>query len=176
MFDLVRCVHGFGALAVRRVAIVLSGGVMLLMLAASAQAACELDKIETFLEDRAFTLAADDKIQLYARRVLRYYGRRDLRRRDVLGSMRTWEQRWPDRIYKYMRIRDFDETDARDACRVTFDYKFIAYDPSRDKTSAGVGRTTLVIAERGPERDLKIVGEWGDVLCRGLSKFARGRC
>ncbi|MEO0799989.1 MAG: hypothetical protein AAFY53_12380, partial [Pseudomonadota bacterium] len=59
---------------------------------------------------------------------------------------------------------------------VTFDYKFIAYDPTRDRTSAGVGRTTFVIAERGQNRDLRIVGEWGDVLCRGVQKFMRGRC
>ncbi|MEO0729499.1 MAG: hypothetical protein AAFY64_03845 [Pseudomonadota bacterium] len=144
--------------------------------ATNAFARCELPKIEAFLEDRAFTLSADDKIQLYAGRVLRYYGRNDLSRRQVLASMRTWESRWPDRIYKYMAIRDFAETDARDACRVTFDYKFIAYDPSRDKTSAGIGRTSFVIAERGRDGDLKIVAEWGDVLCRGLSKFARGRC
>jgi len=143
---------------------------------AAAHAACDIDKIEAFLQDRAFTLSADEKIGLYARRIHRYYKREELSRRDVLRSMRTWERRWPDRIYKYMAIRDFQETDRRDACRVTFDYKFIAYDPTRDRTSAGVGRTTFVIAERGQNRDLRIVGEWGDVLCRGVQKFMRGRC
>jgi len=142
----------------------------------SAHAACELPKIERFLADRAFTLPAEQKIALYGRRVLRYYGKNDISRDAVLASMEAWEARWPDRIYKYMRVTDFEETDARDACRVTFDYKFIAYSPDRDKTSAGIGRTSLVIAERGPNRELRIVGEWGDVLCRGVSRFVRGRC
>lgn len=144
--------------------------------ASMAHAGCDVDKIEVFLQDRAFTLSADEKINLYADRIHRYYGKSEQSRRQVLNAMRTWETRWPDRIYKYMVLREFEETDARDACRVTFDYKFIAYDPSRDKTSAGIGRTTFVIAERGADRDLKIVGEWGDVLCRGLNKFQRGRC
>jgi hypothetical protein len=142
----------------------------------TAWAGCDVNKIERFLENRAFTLSADEKITLYARQIHRYYGKSEQSRRQVLNAMRTWESRWPDRIYKFMAIRDFEETDARDACRVTFDYKFIAYDPARDKTSAGIGRTTFVIGERGPDRDLKIVGEWGDVLCRGLASFERGRC
>lgn len=144
--------------------------------AGPALAGCDPDKIEAFLRDRAFTLEADEKIVLYADHLHRYYGKSDQSRNQVLTAMQTWERRWPDRIYHYMEMRDFEETETRDACRVVFDYKFIAYDPNRDRTSAGIGRTTLVIAERGPERDLKIVGEWGDVLCRGLSKFERGRC
>lgn len=163
--------------AVRRTwATAIAGIALMLTAATTANAACDLDKIETFLKDRAFALSADQKIALYARRVLRYYDRNTMTRNEVLKAMRGWEQRWPDRIYKYMRITNFEETDARDACRVTFDYKFIAYDPQRDKTSAGIGQTSLVIAERGPKGVLRIVGEWGSVRCRGLSRFANSRC
>lgn len=157
----------------------ISGWLATLVVALSgpvAWAGCDVNKIEAFLQDRAFTLAADEKINLYADRIHRYYGKSDQSRREVLNAMRSWESRWPDRIYRYLAIREFEETEARDACRVVFDYKFIAYDPARDETSAGIGRTTFVIAERGPDRDLKIVGEWGDVLCRGLGTFERGRC
>ena len=159
-----------------RWAAVVTGLALVFMAGAPAHAACDLDKIETFLKDRAFTLAADQKIALYARRVLRYYDRNTMTRNEVLKAMRSWETRWPDRIYKYMRITNFEETDARDACRVTFDYKFIAYDPQRDRTSAGIGETSLVIAERGANGVLRIVGEWGTVKCRGLSKFESSRC
>ncbi|MEL6299858.1 MAG: hypothetical protein AAFQ45_14940 [Pseudomonadota bacterium] len=160
----------------RGVSSALLAAVAMFALAAPVTAGCELAKIETFLRDRAFALPADDKIRLYGQRVLRYYDKNELSKQQVLEAMRDWERRWPDRIYKYMRIEDFQETDARDACRVTFDYKFIAYDPGRDKTSAGIGRTSLVIAERGANGVLKIVGEWGTVRCRGVSKFVRGRC
>ena len=156
--------------------IVLAPLLLIFALTAQAVAACDPDKIEGFLRDRAFTLAADENIVLYADHLHRYYGKSDQSRDQVLTAMQNWERRWPDRIYHYMEMRDFEETEARDACRVVFDYKFIAYDPGRDRTSAGIGRTTLVIAERGPERELKIVGEWGDVVCRGLSKFERGQC
>lgn len=141
-----------------------------------AQAACDPDALETFLADRVFTLSAKEKIGIYAAELYRYYGKRDQTRDAVYRAMRRWETRWPDRIYKYMRIVDYRETEAGDACRVDFDYKFIAYDPRRDRTSAGLGRTTLVLAERSPGGPLRIVGEWGDVLCRGLSKFNRSRC
>lgn len=144
--------------------------------APAARAACDQGALERFLSDRVFTLSAEDKIRLYDTRIFRYYGKRDQTRQQVFSAMRNWETRWPDRIYKFMRIHDYAETESGDACRVTFDYKFIAFDPVRDKTSAGIGRTSLVLAERNARGDLRIVGEWGDVLCRGLSKFARSRC
>ena len=63
-----------------------------------------------------------------------------------------------------------------DACKVTFDYRFLAYSPSRDKISAGIGRATLVLAQVEDDDQLRIIGEFGRVLCRGLTKFARSRC
>jgi len=160
----------------KRVFAVALGAATLGLAGGGAQAACEYDKIERFLSSQAFKLAAEDKIGLYARTVHRYFGKSELSREQVLDRMIAWERRWPDRIYQFMRITDFEETDARDACRVRFTYKFIAYSPERDKTSAGIGRSTLVIAERGPDRTLKIVGEWGDVMCRGLSRFVHNAC
>ena len=142
----------------------------------AARAACEYDKIEAFLQGRAFTLSAEDKIGLYADRVLRYFDRGELSRGEVLDSMVAWERRWPERIYEFLRITEFEETDERDACRVRFTYRFLAHSRARDKTSAGIGESTLVIAERGPNRELKIVGEWGDVLCRGVSRFKQSSC
>ena len=149
---------------------------VLLAVTSAAHARCDERALEQFLADRVFTLSADEKIRLYDRDIFRYYGKRDQSRRQVLRAMQSWEERWPDRIYKYIRIHDYAETESGDACRVTFDYKFIAYDPLRDKTSAGIGRTSLVLAERTDRGDLRIVAEWGDVLCRGVSKFVRGRC
>ncbi|MEM7775461.1 MAG: hypothetical protein AAF732_07605 [Pseudomonadota bacterium] len=154
----------------------LLAGAIWLAATSVAHARCDEIVLERFLADRVFTLSAESKIRLYDQRVFRYYGKRDQSRQQVFRAMRRWEERWPDRIYKFIRIRDYRETEAGDACRVTFDYKFIAYDPERDKTSAGIGRTSLVLAERNARGDLRIVGEWGDVTCRGLDKFRRGRC
>ena len=141
-----------------------------------ASARCDRGELQRFLRDRAFTLPADRKIALYADEVIRYYDKRDQSRRQVLRAMRNWERRWPDRIYKFMRIHDFEETPEGDACRVTFDYKFLAYDPDRDKTSAGIGRTTLILAETGDDYAMKIIAEYGTVRCRGVSRFVRSRC
>lgn len=143
---------------------------------AAAHARCDERALEQFLADRVFTLSAEQKIRLYDSEIFRYYDKQDQTRSDVLRAMQNWEERWPDRIYKYIRIHEYAETDTGDACRVTFDYKFIAYDPYRDRTSAGIGRTSLVLAERNERGDLRIVAEWGDVLCRGLTRFERGRC
>ncbi len=162
--------------AARTLAAVLAAVMMIMGFAASAQARCNENELERFLRNRAFTLSADRKIDLYARRIVRYYDDRNRSRRQVLRAMRNWEDRWPDRIYKFIRIADFSETEEGDACRVTFDYKFIAYDPQRDKTSAGIGRTTLILAETGNNYAMKIIAEYGKVRCRGLSKFKRSRC
>ena len=143
---------------------------------AVAHARCQVDQLEAFLADRAFELSADEKIQLYADRLVRYFDKRDVSRRQVLRSIKSWEKRWPERIYKYMRIRDYKQTEEADACKVTFDYRFLAYSPSRDKISAGIGRSTLVLAEVEQDDQLRIIGEFGRVLCRGIKKFARSRC
>jgi len=90
--------------------------------------------------------------------------------------MRKWERRWPERIYKFTRIVDFKQTEDGDACMVTFDYRFLAYAPRRDQISAGIGRTTLALADLDGEGLFQIIGEFGDVLCRGLKPFARSRC
>ena len=141
-----------------------------------AHARCQVEQLEAFLANRAFELSADEKIQLYADRLVRYFDKRDISRQQVLRSIRNWEQRWPERIYKYMRIRDYKQTEEADACKVTFDYRFLAYSPRRDKISAGIGRATLVLAEVDDGDQLRIIGEFGRVLCRGLTKFARSRC
>ncbi|MGI9405686.1 MAG: hypothetical protein ACR2O4_04890, partial [Hyphomicrobiaceae bacterium] len=83
------------------------------VLPAGAEARCNENRLERFLEKRAFELSADEKIDLYADRVVRYYDKRDISRRRVYRMIRQWEQRWPERIYKFLRITDFQETDDR---------------------------------------------------------------
>ena len=147
-----------------------------LAMALPAAARCDEGQLEQFLQDRVFTLSADRKIDLYDDEIIRYYDQRNRSRRQVLNAMRNWEARWPDRIYKFLRIHDFRETEEGDACRVSFDYKFLAYDPSRDKTSAGIGRTTFILADTGGDGAMRIIAEYGTVRCRGVSKFVRSRC
>lgn len=142
----------------------------------TALAQCDVNSLERFLDKRAFELSADQKIELYADRLVRYYDKQDVARNSVYRSMLAWEKRWPERIYKFIRVTDFKETDERDACRVTFDYRFLAHSPQRDKVSAGIGSSTLVLADLDGTGDFKIIGELGDVRCRGLRKFARSRC
>ena len=144
--------------------------------ATAAHAQCRVAQLENFLTDRAFELSANEKIGLYADRLVRYYDKRDVPRRQILLRMRAWENRWPERIYKYMRIQDYKQTDTADACRVTFDYRFLAYSPARDAISAGIGRSTLVLGDLEGDGRLSIIGEFGTVRCRGLKKFARSRC
>ena len=164
----VRAIHGLF--------VVLASLIFTPVMSSKATARCDRGELVNFLRNRAFTLSADRKIGLYASKIFRYYDQRNRTRRQVLNAMQDWEDRWPDRIYKFMRIHDFAETTEGDACRVTFDYKFIAYDPSRDKTSAGIGRTTLILAETGNDYAMKIIAEYGSVRCRGLSRFARSHC
>ena len=59
---------------------------------------------------------------------------------------------------------------------MTFNYRFLAYSPPRDKVSAGIGRSTLVLADIEGDGDFRIIGEFGKVRCRGLQRFARSRC
>jgi len=151
-------------------------GIVLIVASAAAHAQCSVDRLEQFLDKRQFELSADQKIGLYADRLVRYYDNRDISRRSVYEKMRQWEKRWPERIYKYISIQDYKETDEGDACRVTFNYRFLAYSPQRDKVSAGVGRSTLVLADLEGDGDYRIIGEFGDVRCRGLQRFARSRC
>ena len=75
--------------------------------------------------------------------------------------MQDWEDRWPDRIYKFMRIHDYETAEDDRACRVVFDYKFIAYSYRRDSLSAGLGRTTIVLADLYDENRMRIVAEHG---------------
>ncbi|MBI1385278.1 MAG: hypothetical protein GC150_10235 [Rhizobiales bacterium] len=145
-------------------------------LAPAAHARCNELRLERFLESRFFRLPAERKIQRYADEILRYYDDRNISSRAVLAKMQDWEDRWPDRIYKFMHIHDFEETEDRSACRVTFDYKFLAYSDERDQLSAGVGRTTLVLADLDFDERMRIVAEWGSVLCRGVRAFEKGRC
>lgn len=144
--------------------------------AATAEARCQLGELERFLAQRAFELPADEKIALYADRLVQYYDRRDVSRGQVLGSMRGWERRWPERIYAFLRVTDFKETEAGDACKVTFDYRFLAHSPVRGRTSAGIGNTTMILADLEGDGAYRIIGEFGDVRCRGLPAFKRGRC
>ena len=148
----------------------------LVAFAAAAHARCSESRLERFLSKRAFELSADEKIDFYADNLVQYYSDNDISRRKVLRSMRNWERRWPERIYKYMRIVDYKETESGNACKVTFDYRFLAYSPRRDKISAGLGRTTLVLADVEGDGLFQIIGEFGTVRCRGLTKFARSRC
>ncbi|MEL6289088.1 MAG: hypothetical protein AAFQ35_09970, partial [Pseudomonadota bacterium] len=142
----------------------------LMFATSAAEARCDRDQIEAFLQDRAFELSADEKISLYGRRLARYYDKRDLSRRRALREMRAWEARWPERIYKFIRVTDFREAPFDDACRVSFDYRFLAYSPSRDRVSAGIGNTTLVLADFDGDRAYQIVSEFGRVSCRGLQR------
>lgn len=144
--------------------------------AGSAWAQCQAEQLETFLEDRAFELSADEKIRLYARNVVNYYGEKDLTRRQVRRRIEAWERRWPERIYKYISMLEFRKTEEGDACKVRFAYRFLAYNPRRDKVSAGIGTSTMVLADVNGNGRFKIIGELGKVQCRGLSKFARSRC
>ena len=148
----------------------------LLAATSSALAQCQAERLEQFLEDRAFELSAPEKIKLYARRVVDYYGEKDLSRREVRRKMAAWERRWPERIYKYISMLEFRKTEVGDACKVRFAYRFLAYNPKRDKVSAGIGTSTLVLADVNDNGRFKIIGELGKVQCRGLSKFARSRC
>ena len=150
--------------------------VVTLTITTAANAQCRIEQLEKFLADRAFELSANEKIGLYADRLVRYYDKRDVPRRQILRQMHAWENRWPERIYKYMRIHDYKQTDSADACRVTFDYRFLAYSPARDAISAGIGRSTLVLGDLEGDGRLSIIGEFGKVRCRGLKKFARSRC
>ncbi|MDH3582045.1 MAG: hypothetical protein OEM91_15655 [Hyphomicrobiales bacterium] len=151
-------------------------GFFLALGAVAAQAQCNVERLEQFLDKRAFELSADQKIDLYAKRLVRYYDNRDVSRRRVHRLMQQWETRWPERVYKYISIHDYKETEEGDACRVTFNYRFLAYSPQRDKVSAGIGRSTLVLADVEGDGDFRIIGEFGNVRCRGLQKFARSRC
>ena len=155
---------------------ILFGATVLVLSATTVMAQCNVKRLENFLDKRAFELSADQKIELYADRLVRYYDKRNVARQSVYRSMVAWEKRWPERIYKFIRVTDFKETDERDACRVTFDYRFLAYSPQRDKISAGIGSSTLVLADLDGTGDFLIIGELGDVRCRGLRKFARSRC
>mgnify|MGYP001819824101 CR=1 FL=1 len=161
-----------------RYAIALTAFLGLILMAASgaALAQCQAEPLEQFLEERAFELSADEKINLYAAQLVRYYGKRDVTRQQVLRSMKAWERRWPERIYKFISIIEFRRTEAGDACKVKFAYRFLAYSPERDKVSAGIGTSTLVLADVGDGGRFKIIGEIGEVKCRGLEKFARSRC
>ena len=150
--------------------------IVMLAFSTTAQAECRVEQLETFLAGRAFELSADEKIGLYADRLVRYFDKRDVPRRQVLRQMRAWEKRWPERIYKYIRIHDYKQTEEADACRVTFDYRFLAHSPARNATSAGIGRATLVLGDLEGDGRLSIIGEFGNVRCRGLKKFARSRC
>ena len=150
--------------------------IALVLSAGSTLAQCDVNSLERFLDKRAFELSADQKIELYADRLVRYYGKQNVAKNSVYRSMVAWEKRWPERVYKFIRVTDFKETDERDACRVTFDYRFLAYSPQRDKISAGIGSSTLVLADLDGTGEFKIIGELGDVRCRGLKKFARSRC
>lgn len=140
------------------------------------EARCNPDRLEQFLRQQAFELPAREKIRLYSHHVLRYYDVRDLSREEVLAKMIAWEQRWPERIYKFIRMTDFEETETGDACRVTVLYRFLAYRPQDDKVSAGLGTMSLVLADVGGNGVYRIVGEFGRVICRGLQHFARSRC
>ena len=144
--------------------------------ATSAHARCDEVRLEGFLESRFFSQSAERKIRRYADTLYRYYGKRDISQRAVLRQMQDWEDRWPDRIYKFMRIHDFETTEDERACRVVFDYKYIAYSYRRDKLSAGLGRTTLVLADLDDDTGMRIVAEHGTVLCRGMRAFQRNRC
>lgn len=155
---------------------IIFGVCLFLASSATALAQCNVKSLERFLDKRAFELSAEQKIELYSDRLVRYYDKRNVSRQSVYRSMQNWERRWPERIYKFIRITDFKETDERDACRVTFDYRFLAYSPQRDKVSAGIGSSTLVLADLDASGDFRIIGELGDVRCRGLRKFARSRC
>lgn len=150
--------------------------VLAFTIATNALALCRAEQLEKFLKDRAFELSADEKIGLYADRLVRYYDKRDVSRRQVLRQMRAWENRWPKREYKYLRIHDYKQTENADACRVTFDYRFLAYSPDRDAVSAGIRRTTLVLFDIKDNGQLSIIGEFGTVRCRGLKKFAQSKC
>ena len=144
--------------------------------ASSVKAQCQAERLEQFLENRAFELSAEEKIDLYADKLVRYYDKYDISRPEVLRSMKAWERRWPERIYKYIALIEFRRTEAGDACKVTFAYRFLAYSPQRDKVSAGIGTSTLVLADVGDGGRFKIIGEIGSVKCCGLNKFARSRC
>jgi len=159
--------------AIARIALL---GLILLAATGSALAQCQAERLEQFLEERAFELSAEEKIGLYADQLVRYYDKQNVSRRDVLRSMKAWERRWPERIYKFISIIEFRRTEAGDACKVKFAYRFLAYSPKRDKVSAGVGTSTLVLADVGDGGQFKIIGEIGRVTCRGLKKFARSRC
>ena len=142
----------------------------------SALAQCNPERLEEFLENRAFELSAREKIKLYSERLVQYYDKNDVSRRDVLELIEAWERRWPERIYKYISIVEYRKTEAADACKVQFAYRFLAYSPKRGKVSAGIGVSTLVLADVQGDGLFKIIGEVGSVKCRGLQKFARSRC
>lgn len=153
-------------------------GVILALMATAtvAHARCDERRLTQFLENRAFELSARDKIDLYASRLARYYDKRDISQRRAYRMMQDWEDRWPERIYKFLRITDYQEAEFDDACRVSFDYRFLAYNPRSDKVSAGIGNTTLVLADLDGDKAYQIVSEFGTVRCRGVRKFARSRC
>lgn len=158
-------------------AALLAGAIVILTVgSALGQDRCRLQRLERFLDKRVFELSADQKISLYAEKLVRYYDDRNISRTSLYRTMRAWEQRWPERIYKFLRVTDFQKTEEGDACKVTFDYRFLAYSPDRDAVSAGIGTTTLVLADLEGEGLYQIIGEFGDVRCRGLQRFARSRC
>ncbi len=158
------------------IALIAALGLIFVAATGAALAQCQAERLEQFLEERAFELSAEEKIDLYADKLVRYYDKSDISRSEVLRSMKAWERRWPERIYKYIALIEFRRTEAGDACKVTFSYRFLAYSPQRDKVSAGIGTSTLVLADVGDGGRFKIIGEIGSVKCRGLNKFARSRC
>jgi hypothetical protein len=148
----------------------------LLATVTQANARCDPDRLEQFLQQQAFEMPARSKIGLYASHIERYYDDRDLSRDEILAKMLAWERRWPERIYKFIRLTDFQETESGNACKVTALYRFLAYRPREDQVSAGIGSMSLVLADTQGNGNYRIVAEFGRVICRGLEEFARSRC
>lgn len=101
----------------------------------------------------------------FADPVANYWGKREVRLRDVIRDKEAYAQRWPSRHYRLnrasLRIRQVPERAG--TYDVVFEYAFDAR--NRSKRSCGIGETDLTLRLLGDE--IIIIAEGGRVLRRG---------
>lgn len=101
----------------------------------------------------------------YADPVANYWGKREVRLRDVIADKVAYVRRWPSRHYRLDRdsLSIRRQPDRAGTYDVIFEYAFDAR--SRSKRSCGIGETELTLKLLGDE--IIIMAEGGRVLRRG---------
>ncbi len=101
----------------------------------------------------------------YSDPVANYWGKREVRLRDVIRDKDAYVRRWPSRHYQLNRdsLSIRRQPDRAGTYDVIFEYAFDAR--SRSKRSCGIGETELTLKLLGDE--IIITAEGGRVLRRG---------